>query len=124
LASFKVLILDHSRLNRELITSLLRESGFDADAVGDLEGFEKALTWWKPTSLVIDAGLPTESAIDVALRAREQFPQIPIILMSAMPLDSLRRLGTECDAAECFSTLDGFAGLIDCLYSVYDDSSA
>jgi DNA-binding response OmpR family regulator len=119
-ATFKVLIIDDSRFNRELIKDLLQSQGFDADAVGDIEAFDKALTWWKPTSVIIDVNMPRESGIDVARRVRDASPDIPVVLMSAMPIESLRLIGKECEADDCFSTLDGFAGVVDCLYQLYD----
>lgn len=120
MVSYKVLVLDDNRFNREVLQDLLGGAGFDAETVGDLEAFEKALTWWKPTSVVVDVYLPGENGVDVARRVREVFPHIAVVLMSAMPKDSLVRLAAECEADDCFSTLDGYKGVVDCLYAVYE----
>jgi DNA-binding response OmpR family regulator len=119
-ATFKVLVLDDSQLNRELIKDVLVESGFDADAVGDLEAFEKALTWWKPTSVIVDVNLPRESGLDVVRRVRDVFPDVPVVLMSAMAPDSLAKLARQCGADDSYSTLEGYTRVVDCLYALYE----
>lgn len=113
-------MLDDSRLNRRLIKDVLVEAGFDADAVGDFESFEKALTWWKPNSVVVDVNLPRESGLDVVRRVHDVFPDIPVVLMSAMALNSLEKLSAECGADGSFSTLDGYAGIVELLYALYE----
>jgi CheY-like chemotaxis protein len=85
-----------------------------------VESFEKALTWWKPTSVVVDAAMRGESGLTIARRVKELFPEIPVVITSAMPKDSLERLRKECGADECLSTLDGYTGVVDALYAVYE----
>jgi CheY-like chemotaxis protein len=118
-ASYKILVLDDNGFNRQVLKDILDGAGFDADTVGDLESFETALTWWKPTCVVVDVYLPPKNGVDVVRRVRGDFPDMGVVLMSAMPRDSLVRLAAECEADDCFSTLEGYTGVVDCLYAVY-----
>ena len=118
--SYKVLVLDEDRYGREVLKHLLVGAGFDAETSPDVEAFEKALTWWKPTSVVIDAALRKRSGVDVARRVKEHFPHVPVVLTGATPTDGLLRLGKECGADECLSTLEGYTGVVDALYAVYE----
>lgn len=118
--SYKVLVLDDNRYAREVLKHLLAGAGFDAETVADVEAFEKALAWWKPTSVVIDAAMRGESGVTLAQRVKVERPDIPVVLTSAMPKDSLARLAAECGADECLSTLEGYTGVVDALYAVYE----
>lgn len=120
MVSYKVLVLDDNSLHREVMRGILAGAGFDAETVGDLESFEKALTWWKPSSVVVDVAMPGESGVEIAKRVKDLFPEIPIVLTAAMPRDSLERLRMECGADECLSTLEGHTGVVDSLYAVYE----
>ncbi len=120
MVAYKVLVLDDNRLDREVLKHLLAGAGFDAETVADIESFEKALTWWRPSSVIIDAAMRGESGVEIARRVKDMFPEIPIVLTCAMPRESLERLRSECGADECLSTLDGYTGVVDCLYAVYE----
>lgn len=122
--AYKVLVLDDNRLDREVLRRTLVDAGFDAETVADIESFEKALTWWKPSSVVVDAAMRGESGVEIARRVKDLFPAIPIVLTCAMPKDSLERLRIECGAEECLSTLEGYTGVVDCLYAVYEQGAS
>lgn len=118
--SYKVLVLDEDRYAREVLKQLLVGAGFDAETVADVEGFEKALTWWKPTSVVVPAALRGESGLGLVRRVKGEHPKLPVVLTAASPGRSLALLGADCGADEHLSTLEGYTGVVDALYAVYE----
>ena len=123
----KILVLDDSAFNREMLKDILEDGGYDTEAVGDLPGFEKALSWWHPDAIVVDVNMPGLSGTDVVRMVKDDKDAPPVILMSAMAAASLEKLAEECGATACFSTLSGTAAILDVLAPLFapppDDGS-
>lgn len=114
----KVLVFDDDRFSRDALRDALADAAFDAETVGDAEAFDKALTWWKPDLVVVELNLPGKGGLDIVRSIRERHGSLRVVLKSAMVEDSLARLAREVGADACFSSLQGYRGIVRCVRDV------
>lgn len=83
--ALKILVVDHRREDRSIVTSLLQPLGFEINqAENGLEGLKKAQTW-QPNIIITDMAMPEMDgyAMINQLRCSPQFINLPIIVSSA-----------------------------------------
>src|SRR2546425_192233 len=92
----KVLVVDDEPAMRMLIGAVLTGAGIKvADAETGEEGLEKVIEEGDFDLLILDKNLPGMDGLELLRQARERFPRLLAILMTALP--------TEASKAEAFS---------------------
>lgn len=92
-----VLVIDDDQEHREILSEALAYFHFKVKVSSSGRDLKKILSNFKPSLLLIDYRLPGENGIELCKKVKEDFkmPELPVILMSAYPLD-LEDL-EECD---------------------------
>ncbi|HYD31444.1 MAG TPA: response regulator [Azospirillaceae bacterium] len=88
-----VLVVDDSRLARDMVTSALTSLFSDwtiVTAVGADDALAKVEAQ-RPDVAIIDYNMPGTDGLTLAVKLREKFHQIPIGILTANVQDSLRR---------------------------------
>lgn len=108
----KVLVLDPSRAEREMLRGILVAAGYDAETADDDQTFTKALEWWRPDALVVDVDLDAKDGLDApSAIARARAQRIVSVVMGARTENSLTLSAEELGADGVFSTLSGYKGV-------------
>ncbi len=84
----KVLVVDDERLIADTVTAILNEHGFEAVGVYNGEEAIQAARRFSPEILLTDVLMPKMSGIDLAIKIREEFPKIPVLLFSGQAATS------------------------------------
>ena len=111
----KVLVFDDNLLNQATLRDALAEAGYDAETVENLEGYEKAIQWWRPDAVVMEINLPRADAARLIADLRARGSAIPVVLMSAAATTTLGPLVEQVGADGAASTLDGMRAVVDTL---------
>jgi two-component system phosphate regulon response regulator PhoB len=96
----RVLVIDDDPDLRQLLTSSLREAGFEVDAVGSGQGGLALAAKIEPTVIVLDLVLPDVSGNEVCrrLRADSVLGDLAVLMLSARADEYDRILGFEMGA--------------------------
>jgi two-component system cell cycle response regulator DivK len=80
----KILIVEDTEINRDLLVQLLEDNYELAEAVNGREGLEKAASE-KPDLILLDIGLPEMDGWEVSAKLKEddQLKDIPVIAVTA-----------------------------------------
>lgn len=80
----KILIVEDTEMNRDLLVQLLEDNYELAEAVNGREGLEKAASE-KPDLILLDIGLPEMDGWEVSAKLKEddQLKGIPVIAVTA-----------------------------------------
>jgi CheY-like chemotaxis protein len=80
----KILIVEDTEMNRDLLVQLLEDDYELAEAVNGREGLEKAASE-KPDLILLDIGLPEMDGWEVSAKLKEddQLKDIPVIAVTA-----------------------------------------
>jgi two-component system, cell cycle response regulator DivK len=96
----RLLIVEDSELNRELLVQIF-ESSYDLDVAVDGKAAVQAATTSRPDLILMDVDLPGMSGLDAvrAIRANERIAGTPIVAVSShvMPGDRERALEAGCN---------------------------
>jgi CheY-like chemotaxis protein len=96
----RLLIVEDSELNRELLVQIF-ESSYDLDVAVDGKAAVEAATTSRPDLILMDIALPGMSGLDAvrAIRANERGAGTPIVAVSShvMPGDRERALEAGCN---------------------------
>ncbi len=102
-AASTILVIEDYSDTRELLSVLLRRSGYNVvEAEDGVEGLLKA-GWVYPDLILMDLSLPEMDGVEVARRihAQSKLSQIPIFVVSAYLTDAVR---ADVRAAGCVET--------------------
>ena len=92
--SLLILVVEDDQLIKEMIQAALSEGGFDSEVVGSGEEAVALLQERECRALLTDINLQRElSGWDVARRAREFRPDIPVVYMTGAAADQWPSLG-------------------------------
>jgi DNA-binding response OmpR family regulator len=93
----KVLVVDDERLIADTVTAILNEHGFEAVGVYNGEDAIQAARRFNPEILLTDVLMPKMSGIDLAIKFRAEFPEIPVLLFSGQAATSelMRKAAAE-----------------------------
>jgi DNA-binding NarL/FixJ family response regulator len=94
-----VLIVDDDPLLRDILAASVQSAVDDATtvAVGDLEEAFRRLAHFKaPDLALLDLGLPGNSGLDALKRFRWKFPQVRVVVVSAV--DDAKSIGIALNA--------------------------
>lgn len=124
---YRVLIVDDTRENRELLKQLLREVGFETEEASNGAGAVAKFRSWHPDLILMDIWMPVMDGCQATTRIREMEGggSIPIIAVSASALEDERQkvleagvngfIGKPFRAPELFSAI-GAALKLEYLY--------
>lgn len=91
----RVIVVDDERLIADTLCAILNEHGFHAvPAYNGLEAFDAALNL-RADIVLTDVLMPAMSGVELAIRLRNQFPEIRIILISGQTATSQLVLEAE-----------------------------
>lgn len=81
----KILIVDDSRLELDILSYSMKEAGFDVVAVSDTENILELATEMQPSFILLDLFMPKTSGIDVCriLKMHKETSNIPIMFITA-----------------------------------------
>lgn len=93
-----LLLIDDDRELTELLATWLQQEGFQVRACHDGQQARQALADATPDAVVLDVMLPDGSGLTLLKRLRDDYPELPVVMLSARgePLD--RILGLELGA--------------------------
>ena len=101
----RVLIVEDSDSICRMIEALVAARGYEVRSAGSgARGLEEALAW-RPSVMLLDINLPgTYDGIEVCrkLREGEETKDIPVIIITAMNDDEVRRRATDAGATAFF----------------------
>ena len=85
-----VLVVDDSSVDRQLVTGLLRtQSALEVHQAADGMKALDAIRQFAPDLIVTDMQMPEMDGIELVQTVREQFPEIPIVLMTGQGSEQL-----------------------------------
>ena len=94
-----VLVVDDSAIDRRLAGALLTKRGFEVEYATDgrdaLEQMERAM----PDVVVTDLQMPNMTGLELVEIARQRFPTLPIVLMTAHGSEQIAMLALKTGAA-------------------------
>ncbi|MBK6513403.1 MAG: response regulator [Polyangiaceae bacterium] len=94
-----VLVVDDSAIDRRLAGALLTKRGFEVEYATDgrdaLEQMERAM----PDVVVTDLQMPNMTGLELVEIARQRFPSLPIVLMTAHGSEQIAMLALKTGAA-------------------------
>lgn len=93
-----VLVVDDDMEIRRLLGRYLADQGFRASLAGDAREFYARLTAEKFDLAVIDVLLPDASGLELCRFVRQRYPQLPVILVTALREEVDRIIGLELGA--------------------------
>ena len=100
-----ILIIEDYSDTRELLSTLLHNNGYNADAAEDgIEGILKA-GWLYPDLILMDLSLPEMDGVEAAARihAQTKLSRIPIFVLSAYLTKEVERDVREAGCMEVFT---------------------
>jgi CheY-like chemotaxis protein len=92
----RILVVDDSKLNTDLLKAMLSEEGFEVETASNAPGLERALTTFRLDLALADVNMPGLDCALVCRRVREAAPRARIVLISGLEEEALAR---ECRRA-------------------------
>jgi chemotaxis protein histidine kinase CheA/ActR/RegA family two-component response regulator len=104
----RVLLVDDSRVTREMMRRLLEDAGFAVTGVGSAEDALLALDTGSVDCLVTDIEMPGVDGLDLTRRLRDkaEFADLPVVVVSTLDRPSDRLAGLE-SGANAYLTKQG-----------------
>jgi chemotaxis protein histidine kinase CheA/ActR/RegA family two-component response regulator len=104
----RVLLVDDSRVTREMMRRMLEDAGFDVTGVGSAEDAIHALEAGDIDCLVTDIEMPGVDGLDLTRRLRGQadYADLPVVVVSTLDRPSDRLAGLE-SGADAYLTKQG-----------------
>lgn len=107
----KILVIEDDKIINNIIEFLLKKEGYHIDIARDgNEGMEK-IQQSTPDLIITDIMLPYKSGLEITSFAKENYPQIPIIVVSALGKEDLTiieafKLGADDLVAKPFNPIE------------------
>lgn len=79
----KILVVEDDEEIRDFIIKLLRDNDYAPVGVGDGAAALKTFDKYLPDLVILDLGLPKVSGETVCLEIKKNYPQVPVILLTA-----------------------------------------
>ena len=92
-----VLVVDDERPVRELAARMLQEAGYDTIQAVDGQDAWRQLRRpaGKVEAIVADVVMPNTTGTELLARDQDDFPELPVVLLSGYSADDLRARGLE-----------------------------
>lgn len=107
----KILVIEDDKIINNIIEFLLKKEGYHIDIARDgNEGMEK-IQQSTPDLIITDIMLPYKSGLEITSFTKENYPQIPIIVVSALGKEDLTiieafKLGADDLVAKPFNPIE------------------
>ncbi|ESU28440.1 response regulator receiver protein [Flavobacterium limnosediminis JC2902] len=80
----KIVIIEDDKIIINILDFLLKKEGFETHIAKDgIEGIEK-ISALRPDLIISDIMMPYKSGLEITLFAKTNYPEIPIIMISAL----------------------------------------
>ncbi len=79
----KILIIDDKQYVRELLMEELVDEGYVVETTADAESVKELITTFKTDMILLDLYMNGKDRWDVLSDIRQQYPQLPILLITA-----------------------------------------
>jgi DNA-binding response OmpR family regulator len=79
----KILIIDDKQYVRELLMEELIDEGYVVETTADAESIKELITTFKTDMILLDLYMNGKDRWDVLSDIRQQYPQLPILLITA-----------------------------------------
>lgn len=93
-----ILIVEDNEETCEYLKNLLEENGFQVRIARDGGQAHSSFAMYKPDFVIMDLILPGESGFEICERLKAQRENIPIMMLSAIDLESSRNLAAKAGA--------------------------
>lgn len=93
-----ILVVEDKEETSEYLKNLLEENGFQVRIARDGGQAHSIFAMYKPDFVIMDLILPGESGFEICERLKAQRDAIPIMMLSAIDLESSRNLATKAGA--------------------------
>lgn len=117
-----ICVTEDNDVVRNLLVSLLRQSGYDVVSAADGEQALTVLDGGKVSVLITDIVMPNREGLDLILTVKERFPHIRILAISGAGdlrgekyLQMAQKLGADACLAKPFSNAELLGRLTDLL---------
>lgn len=80
----QILVVDDDLIVRELVPLWLRTAGYTCEAVPDAKSAWSYVHTHPVRLMTLDISMPGESGIDLLIRLRDAFPDLPVVMMTSM----------------------------------------
>jgi CheY-like chemotaxis protein len=94
-----ILVAEDSPTQSVVIRNLLSAAGFDVQAVTNGVEALKSLAESAPAAVLTDLDMPEMNGLDLVVAVRQQYPQIPVILMTAFGSEEIAVQALQSGAA-------------------------
>lgn len=94
----RVLVVDDDEMVADVVVSYLERSGHESSRAGDGPAALSAIAADPPDLIVLDLMLPEIDGLQVCRRVREQWPDLPIVMLTALGEAEDRIAGLEVGA--------------------------
>lgn len=107
----KILIIEDDKIIKNIIEFLLKKEGFQMEfAEEGLDGIEKIKTFL-PDIIITDIMLPFKSGLEITSFAKQNFPKVPVIIISSLGKEDLTvieafKLGADDLIAKPFNPIE------------------
>jgi DNA-binding NtrC family response regulator len=82
-----ILVIDDEAVIRSLLEARLRQAGFEAHGTASVAEALEALKTSKPDLILLDLLLPDGDGMDLLVKLKERFPNLPVIVLTGIGLD-------------------------------------
>ena len=86
-----VLLVEDNVTLLESLQTFFRDNGFETHTAGSNQEAWQIIRETHPTVCVLDVNLPDGSGLDLFKRISVHYPTMRVIIMTALPLENLRR---------------------------------
>jgi CheY-like chemotaxis protein len=94
----QILVVDDEPNVREVVNDILGDAGYTVETASDGRAALELIARTPPDLVVTDVMMPRLDGWALLARVRERFPDLPVIVMSAVdPRDASRRPGVTAD---------------------------
>jgi CheY-like chemotaxis protein len=94
----KILIVDDSADDRQLMAARLKDAGHDTQCVEDGKFALDGIKTYNPDLVVLDIFMPLQEGAETLLEIRKNHPQLPVVIVSgdgAFYLPIMKELGAN-----------------------------
>ena len=82
-----VLVVDDETMVSEMLARYLKREGFQCAAAKDSDTTLAALAQAKVDAILLDIGLGDEDGFDLLKKIRDQYPGVPVVMLTALGYD-------------------------------------
>ncbi len=107
----KILLIEDDKVIQKIVEFLLKKEGYEIEIAGDGDLGMKKIIEMQPDLIITDIMLPYKSGLEITSFAKNNYPKIPIIIVSALGKEDLTiieafKLGVDDLIAKPFNPIE------------------